>query len=98
MGAEAGVFGKGRGWGGVLAWRIDPIARRMAERVLVMEKQTDGRYGFRTGWHSFPQGEITQEWLAWTLLLAPGSSGRGTVLVLAMASIEPAGFCQIPKP
>jgi hypothetical protein len=64
---------------------MDPIARRMAVRVLVMEK-TDGRYGSRTGRRSFPQGGITQERLAWTLLLAPGSSGRGTVLVLAMAN------------
>jgi len=82
----------------VLAGRLDPIARRRAERVLVMGKRTDGRYGFRTGWQSFPQGEITLECLAWTLLLAPGSSGLGTVLVLTMASIEPAGFCQIKQP
>ena len=98
MGAAAGVLGKGRGWGEVLAGRIDPIARRMADKGLVMEKQTVGRYGCRTGWHSFPQGEITRECLAWTLLLAPGSSGLGTVLVLAKASIEPAGFCQIQPP
>ena len=94
MGAAAGALGKGRGWGGVLAWRIGAIARRRANQVLVMEQQTDGRYGSRTGWRSFPQGEITQERLAWTFLLAPGSSGRGTVLRLTMASIEPAGFCQ----
>ena len=56
VGAAVGELGKGRGWGGVLAWRIGPIARRMAEKVLVMEKQSDGRYGSRTGWHSFPEG------------------------------------------
>ena len=38
MGAAAGALGKGWGWGGVLAWRIGPIAGRRPERVLVMEK------------------------------------------------------------
>ena len=56
VGAAAGVLAKGRVWGGVLAGRIGPIARRLAERVLDMKKQTDGRYGSRTGWHSFPRG------------------------------------------
>jgi len=39
VGAAAGVLGKGRGWGGVGARRIDPIARRMADRALVMENK-----------------------------------------------------------
>jgi hypothetical protein len=97
VGAAAGVLAKGRVWGGVLAGRIGPIARPLAERVLdIRNKQMVGMDRAPGG---IPyQGEIPQECLAWTWLRAPGSSGRGTVLDLAKAGIEPAGFCQMASP